>query len=298
MNTATKFAIPLFALVMLIPLGINAYTGPAQPGNGTVDPIASTTDAYETLESLLAYYENVIPAEDDTEQQQQAVENMVIRIGSAKALYDITHEQAVDEEYADMTVSELITLFGSTYAPDDITEASIQTERTSGPQSTMGRNMNLVTHHHSSGGATDVERIQSLAQKQYDCDLNRRAYGQTTSTYTSYTNGHAKITTDFNYPEDLDKDIRTFRNNVCTDFDHDETSAWHSVIGVTGDLGSFFQSQSCRITTSDASTSKYIWCNAFGQDRISLTVVFNTYDASGSSKVTQLGGAAVALIET
>lgn len=237
----------------------------------------------------------MIPAEDDTE-EQQAVENMVTRIGSAKAIYDITHGQTVDEEYSDMTVHEMIAIFGSTYAPEEITEASIETERTGGPQSTRGHNTNLVAHHHSSGGAIDVERTKSLAQKQYDCDLNRRVYGQTTSTYTSYTNGHAKITTDFDYPDDLDKSIRTFRTTVCTDFDHDQTSAWHSVIGVTGDPGGAFQAQSCRINAFDGSTTKHIWCNAFGQDRITLTVVFNTYDASGSSKVTQLGGTVSALL--
>ena len=144
---------------MLIPLGINADTAPPQPSGGVIDPIASTTDAYETLESLLEYYENVIPAEDDTE-EQQAVENMVVRIGSAKAIYDITHGQTVDEEYADMTVHEMVTLFGSTYAPEDITEASIETERTGGPQSATNRNTNLVAHHHSSGGGTDVIKNQ------------------------------------------------------------------------------------------------------------------------------------------
>ena len=174
----------------------------------------------------------------------------------------------------------------------------IETERTGGPQSTRGHNTNLVAHQYSSGNGIDVEKIQSLAQKQHDCDLNRRVYGQTTSTYTSYTNGHAKITTDFDYPEDLDKSIRTFRNTVCTDFDHDGTTAWHSVLGTTADTGSYYPSQSCRINTSDASITKHIWCNAFGQDRITLTVVFNTYDASGSSKETQLGGPVSALFTT
>ena len=39
MNKKTKFIIPLFALVMLIPFGIGADAVPPQPGNGTVDPI-------------------------------------------------------------------------------------------------------------------------------------------------------------------------------------------------------------------------------------------------------------------
>ena len=138
----------------------------------------------------------------------------------------------------------------------------------------------------------------SLWPRNNKTDCDRRVYGQTTSTYTSYTNGHAKITTDFDYPENLDKNIRILRNNVCTDFDHDRTSAWHSVLAAPANLGSNINAQSCRINTSDASTTKYIWCNAFRQDRITLTVVFNTYDASGSSKTTQLGGVAVALIQT
>ena len=85
MKAKTKFAIPFFALVILIPLGISADATPPQPGDGTVDPIASTTDGYDALESLLKYYEDVIPEEDDTE-AVQAIETIITRLSAAQAI--------------------------------------------------------------------------------------------------------------------------------------------------------------------------------------------------------------------
>ena len=291
MNTKTKFAIPLFALVILIPLGLSADATPPQPGDGTVDPIASTTDGYDALESLLKYYENVIPAEDDTE-EAQAIETIITRLSAVQAIYQLTHDMEVEEDYADMTIDEMFAVLDSTYGPGDFVDSTTSpahTHRTPFIEATT-RNM-VEAHGH---GSYDARLTKTHTQTQYDCSDSRNVRGTATSTLTSYTNGDATISTTFTYPEDLDKDIRERRTTTCTDFDHNSTTQRHDILGSWSNTD--VRPQVCTITVNNTSETDEVGCNGFGPGAYVFISTHNQYDASQSSRTTQLGPVETSLL--
>ncbi len=291
MNTKTKFAIPFFALVILIPLGISADATPPQPGGGAVDPIASTTDGYDELEELLRYYENVVPAEDDTE-EAQAIETIITRLSAVQAIYQLTHDMEVEEDYADMTVDEMFVILDSTYGPGDFVDSTTSpahTHRTPFIEATA-RNM-VETHGH---GSYDAVLGRTHTQTQYDCSDSRNVRGTATSTLLSERNGDATISVTFRYPEDLDKDIRERRTFTCTDFDHNSAAQRHDIIAARP--GTDVRPQVCTVTVNNTSETDEVGCNGFGPGAYVFISTHNQYDASQSSRTTQLGSVETSLL--
>ena len=191
----------------------------------------------------------------------------------------------VEADYAEMTLDEMFAVLDSTYEPEDFVDSTTNPVHAHGTSFTGTSNMNMIEAN--SHGSTDVRLGVTTTQTQYDCSDSRNVRGTVQSTFTSYTNVDATISATFTYPEDLDKNIRERRAATCTDFDHGSTVARHDVLISIG--GADVRPQSCTIRTNSASDTDSVGCNGFGPGALTLITIHNEYDASQSSRTTQLG---------
>ena len=245
------------------------------------------------LESLLEYYENVIPAEDDTE-AIQATETIVTRLSAVQAIYQITHDMEVETDYSEMTVDQMFAVLDSTYEPEDFMDSTTNPVHIHGTSFTGTTDMNMIeANGHKS---MDVRLRVTHPQTQYDCSDRRNVQGIAQSTFTSYTNGDATISTTFNYPEDLDKNIRDRRTTTCTDFDHGYAAQRHDILN--GSDGTDARPQVCTNRTTSASGTDSVGCNGFGPGALVFVSTYNEYDASQSSRTTQLGSITTGLFRS
>ena len=191
----------------------------------------------------------------------------------------------VEADYAEMTVDEMFAVLDSTYGPGDFVNSTSSPVNTHGASFTEASSRNMIEAH-GHGSRDSLLRV-THTQTQYDCSDARNVRGTAASTLTSYTNGDATISTTFSYPEDLDKNIRAHRTTTCTDFDHDYTVQRHDVL--IGTSGSDVRPQVCTTRANSASDSDSVGCNGFGPGAIVFISTHNEYDASQTSRTTQLG---------
>ena len=283
-NRIIRTMMPLLAFAVLIPQGINAQMVPGDDDDrygsvGVVDELA-------VLDSVLEYYKDILMEEDHT--QQKITENLIDRLEIARAIYQSTNGQEVDDRYADKTPDELLVLLDKTYNSEDFVESS-----SSSPSSHTGHGPNPVpmpiTHSHTSSSSIDVYRNNNHFQRQYDCEEGSYVTGSALSTLTSYTNGRATISGTFDYPENFDKNIREGRTTECIGFDHVETVKRHDVLAGAIPGSGHIQSQVCTLRADSASDTVSVGCNAFGPNRLVLITTVNEYDSDETTRNTQLG---------
>lgn len=94
---------------------------------------------------------------------------------------------------------------------------------------------------------------------------------------TSFSNGDATISVEFDYPEDFDENIRVLRNTDCYDFDPDETVKGHDVLGAAVPGSGPVPAQVCTLKADGASETESGGCNVFGPDRTVFISASNTY---------------------
>lgn len=297
--TSMQYVIPFLALALLVPLGVTSSMAQQAPGEDEyadeIGPVA-VTDELAALDEVIERYADELETTDDSE-YAQAVENAVERLEIAKAIYQTVRGHAdIREDYQDKTLDELFVLLDATYDPEDFTTSEEYTGPSHVTDSLIGGEKASIQYVHSHTKQIDVQRNNNHYQSQYDCVDRKAARGSALSVLTSYTDGTAIITGDFSYPANLDKSIGERRGSTCTDFDHTKTVKRHDVLIAAVPGSGDVPAQVCTLTERNPEGSESVGCNAFGPNRVTLITTTNTYDATESSKNTQLGTTQVTLL--
>jgi len=267
--------------MLLIPFGMGNTIAQEVPGEeeDTTGPVGVVDEAL-TVDTVIQRYKLSIMEEEDAA-QRQAYETVVDRLEIAKAIYQLTNDQRIDDRFIDKTVVDLFAMLDATYGPEAFDESSIPTS---------GHGVRAInTAPHNSDVTIDVNYVHVSIQSEHSCATNSSVSGTTRSTMTSFSNGDATISVEFDYPEDFDENIRVLRNTNCYDFDHDETVKRHDVLAATVPGSGQVPAQACTLKADRASETESRGCNAFGPDRIVLISASNTYDSDEISRDVQLG---------
>lgn len=283
-SLAATVAIAMAAVLLVTPGLSIAQTIPGgEEAEGDVGPVGVVNEE-EFVDVVIQRYVNAIQEEDDPA-QAQTYENDLYRLEVAKAIYQHTHDQEItDERFTDKTEWELLDMLDATYGPESSEDEPVPNAG-HGVSAVSG----IVTHTHGGGVGVDVNKIHTARQSETNCDTGVRQTGTAKSTLTSYTNGDATIKVQFNYPADFDDEFRVLRNTVCYGFDHDETVKRHDVLISNVPGSGQGQYQSCTVKTDKAVDTKNRGCNAFGPDKITILITYNTYDSNETHRTAQLG---------
>lgn len=299
--TRMQYLIPFLALALLVPLGVtNSMAQQQVPGDeDDTDEIGhvGVTDELEIIDRVIESYRDELESSDDPE-YVQSVETAVARLEVAKAIYQLANGYGDDihEDYRDKTMDELFVLLDATYDPEDFVSSEDPDNGHTMTHSLVGGEKAATQYVHSHGKTIDVQKRNNHYPAEYDCVDRQAARGSALSVLTSYTDGTAVIEVDFSYPANFDKNIGERRGSTCTDFDHTKSVKRHDVLVATIPGSGQVPAQVCTLTERNPEGSESVGCNAFGPNRLTLIITTSTYDATQSSKQTQLGPTWVTLL--
>ncbi len=263
-----------------------------------VGPVG-VVDELTVLDSVLDDYLEELEVEQDVEYTEY-LDTAITRLEIAKAMMQVSKNSTdIAMKYQNHTVLELLVLLDQTYGPEDY-------PATNSDNNSTHTNIDMLTENNHVSGLyfvshstpeVDVLNYNNHHQKQYDCMDRITLTGKSLSVLTSYSDNTATITGTFDYPEDMDKNIRERRSNECLSFEHDETVKRHDVM-ISLDPREIIRAQVCTLTESNPLDSDLVSCNAFGANRLTVITTINTYDGVDSSKITSLGSTMVTLLFT
>ena len=114
-----------------------------------------------------------------------------------------------------------------------------------------------------------------MPRPSYDCSTGSTARGEAVTNFKSYTNGYARISSDFDYPATFSE--RELPWSDCVTFDHERTTERHYV------LTSWFPEQ---IRAADSHATREVFveegsdsmsCSQFGPGMITVIILENEY---------------------
>ena len=290
--------ISLLAFVFCIPLESDAQTVPGEEDfQDHIGHVASTNEL-AALESVLHDYLNELKIEQDTTQKEY-LELSITRLGIAKAMMQVSiNSTDVAPKYQGLTILQLLDLLDETYGPNDYpatnSNYTVAHTHVNELNNKHTEAIYFVTHRNPQ---VDVLKSYNHIQKQYDCVDEKVIRGSALSVLTSYTDNTATITGTFNYPNDMDKNIKERRSLNCLSFEHVQSIKRHDVL-ISLNPNEKIVAEACTLRQTNPSGSDSVSCNAFGANRLTVITTINEYSSSEMSENTQLGSTLVTLLFT